>query len=159
MDSYPSLTDVSYIDISLYSTTVMLKPKINIRREGFSSVIFNMADGVNFIDFNTFRNIASSFFKTLKSDKKYFLLLRVKYASDNIVTLHKGILITKKSKIKYIDYIKNILSIKSNDYSELAISEIIFDYFIIDKNREKYYSTPLAELGGGGEGVGQGVNL
>ena len=59
MDSYPSLTDVSYIDISLYSTTVMLKPKINIRREGFSSVIFNMADGVNFIDFNTFRNIAS----------------------------------------------------------------------------------------------------
>ena len=71
MDSYPSLTDVSYIDISLYSTMVMLKPKINIRREGFSSVIFNMADGVNFIDFNTFRNIASSFFKTLKSDKKY----------------------------------------------------------------------------------------
>ena len=146
MDSYPSLTDVSYIDISLYSTTVMLKPKINIRREGFSSVIFNMADGVNFIDFNTFRNIASSFFKTLKSDKKYFLLLRVKYASDNIVTLHKGILITKKSKIKYIDYIKNILSIKSNDYSELAISEIIFDYFIIDKNREKYYSTKWSEI-------------
>ena len=147
MDSYPSLTDVSYIDISLYSTTVMLKPKINIRREGFSSVIFNIK--FNFIEFNTFRNITSTFFKSLKSDKKYFLLLRVKYQDGNIVSLHKGIIVTKKSKIKYLDYIKNILSIKSNDYTELVISEIIFDYFIIDKNREKYYSTPLAELGGG----------
>ena len=117
MDSYPSLTDVSYIDISLYSTTVMLKPKINIRREGFSSVIFNMADGVNFIDFNTFRNIASTFFKTLKSDKKYFLLLRVKYQVGNIVSLHKGIVVTKKSKFKYIDYIKNILSNNNEVYN------------------------------------------
>ena len=68
--------DLSYIDISLYTTTVLLKPKINMRKEGFSSVIFNMADGVNFIEFNNFRNITSTFFKTLKSDKKYFFTIK-----------------------------------------------------------------------------------
>ena len=47
--------------------------------------------------------------------------MRIKYSSGNVASLHKGIIIDKKSINKYLEYCKSILSIKSNDYTSSTI--------------------------------------
>ena len=40
----------------------------------------------------------------------------------------------------------SILSIKSNDYTETSFDSIIFDFFLIEKDKEKYYADKWSEL-------------
>ena len=81
-----------------------------------------------------------------QNDRKYFLLLRLKYDDGSFKTLHKGVVLNLDSLNDYIKYCHNNLSIKSNDYTTEMVGEIFFNYFIIDKEREKYYIYRWSEL-------------
>ena len=94
---------------------------------------------------NSLKNIINLFFSELDSDRKYFILLKFQ-EEGRMVTLHKGIVVSKDVKDKYFDYCLAHLSLKSNDYLDSFFSIIIFDYFIIEKNREKFYIDKWSEL-------------
>lgn len=60
-------------------------------------------------------------------NRKYFVLLRLKdSASGQIVTLHKGIVLSNRQQDIYYKYRLDILSIKSNDYTDKIFDQIIF---------------------------------
>nr|YP_010561574.1 hypothetical protein OSR58_mgp16 [Ganoderma flexipes]UYX56945.1 hypothetical protein [Ganoderma flexipes] len=63
-----------------------------------------------------------------------------------MVTLHRGIVLTKNAKDKYFLFCKNQLSMKSNDYLDSTFEMITFNYFMIDKDREKFYIDKWSEL-------------
>ena len=96
---------------------------------------------------NSLINIIKLFFKELESDRKYFVLLRLQhYNSFKIVTLHKGLILSKSDLVNYQEYCKNLLSIKSNGYSDAIFSNILFDYFLIKKDQESKYTNKWPEL-------------
>lgn len=122
----------------------MLLQKI-INLNGFSSHIYSISSKL--LENQSLLNIISLFFKDLIPNRKYFILLRLKFKeTQSIVTLHKGLIIHKDQKDKYFEYCKDILSIKSNDYIDSYFDEIIFDYFIIDSDKEKYYIDKWSEI-------------
>ena len=87
------------------------------------------------------------FFNTLRSDRKYFILLRLQYQdTGSFASLHKGLVITQSQLNEYFNYCLNTLSIKSNDYTDKPISNLIFDYFLIEEDKEKYYTSKWSEL-------------
>ena len=47
--------------------------------------------------------------------------------------------------VRLLSY-RNILSIKSNDYTSRSISTVIFDYFLIEKGQESKYTSKWLEL-------------
>ena len=96
---------------------------------------------------NSLKNIINLFFSELDSDRKYFVLLRLQFQEDGrMVTLHKGIVLNKNSKDKYFLYCTNHLSLKSNDYLDSIFEMVTFNYFMIDKDREKFYIDKWSEL-------------
>jgi hypothetical protein len=61
--------------------------------------------------------------------------------------MHKGLVISILLLEAYLKYINNVLSLKSNNY--LAIDspvEVIFNFFLIEKDREKYYTDKWSTL-------------
>ena len=95
---------------------------------------------------NILNKIVESFFSSLKDEGRYFLLLRLEYSSGRIVTLHKGLIISKKDVKEYIQFINNTLSIKSNDYTDNVVSLLTFNYFLIDKKKLGTYQEKWSEL-------------
>ena len=56
------------------------------------------------------------------------------------MSFHKGLIIKKDSLYSYLDNLTFQLSLKSDDYKdENEYSHIIFDYFEISKEHEKYF--------------------
>ena len=65
----------------------------------------------------------------------------MKYLDNSVYSLHKGVVITKKSLLQYLDYVKFQLSNKSEDYkNEADYTHIIFDYFVISKDKEAHFN-------------------
>ena len=95
---------------------------------------------------NTLNHIIQSFFSGLKSGEKYFILLRIEYTSGRIVTLHRGLILGNTESREYLQYIHNILSIKSNDYTDELVSLLTFNYFLIEKKRLPAYTEKWTEL-------------
>ena len=76
----------------------------------------------------------------LLENRKFFLLLKFRDSvTGSYVTLHKGVFINIYSVEKYIEYCLNILSIKSNYYTDTVMDQIYFNYFLIEKKKEKHY--------------------
>jgi hypothetical protein len=97
----------------------------------------------------TLREIINHFFSHfLKRGSKYFLLIRFRYSNGSIKTIHKGLVVSRLLLDAYLKYLRNILSTKSNYYHSEPVVEVIFNFFLIDRDREKYYidkwSTALA---------------
>lgn len=91
---------------------------------------------------NILKNTISRFFKEYITDinRKYFILLKVKYINGSTYSLHTGVIITKNSLTSYLDYVSFQLSLKSEDYkNEEEYNYIIFDYFEIPKDKENYF--------------------
>ena len=129
----------------------MIKPNfIKLTMSGFSEVVFS-------IERNIFSNgllskVISEFFaEFIKNDadgnpRKYFLLLKIQFSNGTLFTLHKGLVVSKSSEISYINYCNKSLSRKSNDYSEDLVISVNFNFFLIEKSREKYYIDKWQEL-------------
>jgi hypothetical protein len=150
---YDSVIHLLNIDHQLYLLQILhmhlylssiIPIKINKKSQGFSSISYDL--NAKFFENKIFEEILKSFFKTLKSNKKYFLLLRFKFSSGNIASLHKGLVIDKKSLNRYLEYINNILSYQSNDYADQLITEVIFDFFSIPEKRLNYYTSKWPEI-------------
>ena len=91
----------------------MLKKRI-ISETGFSTNIYSINNKL--LSDDSLKNIINLFFSELDSDRKYFVLLRLQFQEDGrMVTLHKGIVVSKDVKDKYFLYCTNHLSLKSND--------------------------------------------
>ena len=76
-------------------------------------------------DFNSHKDIlkkcTSKFFKKILFNfhgNKFFLLLKVKYQNDSILTFHKGVIVNKNSLADYLDFLNHILEFKSDNYKE-----------------------------------------
>ena len=116
---------------------------MNKTNHGFISISYPLNSRL--LDNNSLLNAITKFFKGLKKDETYFLLLRLK--SDNsIVTLHKGVVLNKTNLKAYFHHCTDTLAFKSNDYTDTVYNSIIFDYFIIDKDRVKNYTSKWQEI-------------
>lgn len=114
------------------------------KSSNFNSYIFSFESLI--IDSDKFNLIINTFFSKLLNNRKYFLLLRVEFTDNKIASLHKGIVVSKSLNKKYFNYINDILSLKSNDYTSVTVDKIFFDFFLIDKEKEQYYTNKWSEL-------------
>ena len=120
----------------------MITQNLN-NRQGFDEISFSITISPSF---KLLSIIINQFFEYLELDNKYFLLMRIQFSNGSFKTLHKGIVISKDSKDRYIEYTKNLLSLRSNDYQPEHYSKIIFNFFLIDKDKEQYYIDKWSEL-------------
>ena len=61
-----------------------------------------------------------------------FVILKLQYLeSGNFVSLHHGLVLNKTQLEAYFQYCKDILSIKSNDYTDTSKKKIYFFFFYI----------------------------
>ena len=68
----------------------------------------------------------------------------MQYENGSQYTLHKGLVLTKSSELSYLNYCNKIL--KSYNYYEDIVTQITFNYFLIEKSREEYYIDKWSEL-------------
>jgi hypothetical protein len=80
---------------------------------------------------NTFNKFWSKIVETIKEDKHILILLRLQFNDDRIVTIGQ---LQKLNSIEYkkewIDYILNIIELKTDYYIETPIKNIIYSYGI-----------------------------
>jgi hypothetical protein len=109
--------------------------------QGFSDATYSVSTNKTLgLTNNTFKEIIKHYFnRFIKPNSKYFLLVRFKYASGSIETLHKGIVVSIILLDAYLKYCENVLSIKSNNYTDEPVIEVVFNFFLINRDREKYY--------------------
>ena len=113
-----------------------------IKNQGFSKITFAVG---NTIFENDFLSLAiNELFKFLYastiSSRKFFLIVRLQFENGSFKTLGKGVIVDNTQLSQYILYISNLISMRGNEYKESVIDNLIFDYFLIDKDREKYYT-------------------
>nr|YP_009652976.1 hypothetical protein [Taiwanofungus camphoratus]QCG70014.1 hypothetical protein [Taiwanofungus camphoratus]UKQ56117.1 hypothetical protein [Taiwanofungus camphoratus]WRO45215.1 hypothetical protein [Taiwanofungus sp. YW-2023a] len=72
--------------------------------------------------------------------------MRLEFIDGSIKTLHKGLVLNYDSLSEYTNYCKTLISYKGEDYTDLIIKNIEFNYFLIDKEHEQYYITKWSEL-------------
>lgn len=127
-----------------------------INQNGLSEISFSLKPIAN----NILKTIIKLLYEKLikiVGNKKIFLITRFKYADSSMRSLHKGIIITVDDNItnNLFNFINKTLAYKSNDYdierSEIAITHIIFNFFIIPKDSDEKYSPPPSA--GGGEDI------
>ena len=122
-----------------------MKTTSTISLNGFNS--FNINLNSMLLSNEVLLEALKLFFTTLRSNRKYFILLRLQYEdTGSYASLHKGLVINKSQLDTYFNYCLNTLSIKSNDYTNKPISNLIFDYFLIEEDKEKYYTSKWLEL-------------
>jgi len=113
----------------------------NIKKQGFSEAVYSLPPSRSIgLVATTLKEIINHFFTHfIKRGSKYFLLVRFRYSNGSIKTIHKGIVVSRLLLEAYLKYIRNTLSTKSNYYHSEPIVEITFNFFLIEKDREKYY--------------------
>lgn len=143
--------DTNILCKSSTSSWLMITPIIKINKSGFNEFIgdIDTPEILSFTPDSGLSLIIKAFFNRIIStagDRKFFILLRLHYDDDSIRTLHKGLIVKHASLNEYITLCKNLISIKSNDYTARAITKVTFNYFMIDLDREQYYIDKWTEL-------------
>ena len=114
--------------------------------QGFSDATYSLSAPLVLINLIIKEIIKHFFNRFIKPNSKYFLLVRFKYASGSIRTLHKGIVVSSLSSDAYLRYIESVLTLKSNYYHSEPVIEVTFNFFLIAQDREKYYTDKWSAL-------------
>lgn len=150
-----TVVDTNILCKSSTSSWLMATPFIKrswhkINKSDFNEFVIELesSEFLSLSETSSFSFIIKAFFKDVIniSDRKFFILLRLHYDDGSIRTLHKGLVVSKTALNDYITLCKNLISIKSNDYTSRAIMKVTFNYFIIDLGREQYYIDKWSEL-------------
>ena len=75
----------------------------NITNQGFSEVTVTINNKI--LSENLLSRIITEFFtKFIKTDRKYFILLKFQFENGSVKTLHKGLIISYTQLSQYINY-------------------------------------------------------
>jgi hypothetical protein len=116
-----------------------------INKNGFNEFIIH-TDNLVIQNYENFYKLIDIFFKeVIDKNRKYLVLIILDY-NDNFKTLSKAKIINKKSFNEYIDYNLSVLSLKSSDYKDLPVSNIIFKYIEIPIKLERKFTLRWDEI-------------
>ncbi len=111
-----------------------------MKNQGFNIINYNFNNKL--LNKNSLFKVIQTFFKDILSpnpDRYYFVILKIEFDNGSFKSLHKGLLLKNDSLLEYFNYIYHVLSIKSDEYQNDFILNIIFNYFIIEVDKEKYF--------------------
>jgi hypothetical protein len=138
---------------SLFSTLSKIFLNFLIKDKAFSSAHYQLTNSELF-DFSLLTNLVKEFFKKFpsylnlepKTNRKIFLLLKVRFVNGNYSSLHSGLVISLNSLNLYLEHLNDCLSEWSNDYKDKIVIEVIFNFFLIPENREQHYIDRWQEI-------------
>ena len=105
---------------------------------GFTSTKIITDNVFLLLDNNTLLNAIDIFFRDhVEKGKYYFVLLKLIYENNNVITLHKGVVIDHTNLAAYKEFCIFRLSHKSNDYISTVYHTILFDHFTVDEKSIK----------------------
>jgi hypothetical protein len=108
----------------------------------FNIQAYSVAQIKGFSTTNILKTAVTKFFKHLNAEKKYFLLLKIKFKAGNIASLHQGLIITKKSLNSYLEFLAGI------PRNSVSFEEIksVFNGAVISKNINNVFNHDLNNL-------------
>jgi hypothetical protein len=121
-----------------------------IKTTGFSRITFELNYRILENDFltNAITELFNILYANTDSSRKFFIVIKLELESGTYKTLGKGRVIDGSQLSLYTEYILGLISMRGNDYTDSKVNKLIFNYFIIEKDREQYYSKNWSGLNG-----------
>lgn len=115
-----------------------------IKKDNFSIVSFEVHSKAlenNLIN-KTVNQLFDILYDKVEKDRKYLIVVKLQYENGTYKTLGTGKSVSCSNLTSYVNSLNSLLALKGGDYVNLVVKNLIFNYFLIDKDREIHYTKP-----------------